>query len=387
MRHAPANDKPYPHYPGPPGPRRLNSEELNMQARHVGLTAFVVLTVIACLIAGCPKPQPQNQAGQLVENMPPPNEQGPAAGQAAQPAGNAADIEIALISNTVSPFWTAVEAGLEKAAADLGCKAYMVGCKTGQLDEQRRLLESAEAKGVKGIAVSPLDTQALTPVIDEIVGRDIPVVAIDSDCPGSKRYCYVGSDNAAGGKMLGEYVKEKLPEGARVYLFVGEAGVENSKARINGFKETVAEKKIEVVDVMQDHSVMNRARSNVEDVMQKDPKVAALVGIWSYNLPAIAAAVKEAGKHDSILVVGFDAEPATLQSLEAGDIDATVVQNPYGFGYKSVEILFHLAMGNEDKLKELVPESKIVDTGLELVTPDNLGEFRKKLEERGIESS
>jgi ribose transport system substrate-binding protein len=138
---------------------------------------------------------------------------------------------------------------------------------------------------------------------------------------------------------------------------------------------------------MQDHSVIGRARSNVEDVIQKHPDIDALVGIWSYNLPAIAAAVKESGKRDQVLVIGFDAEPATLQSLEAGDIDGTVVQNPYGFGYKSVEILFHLASKNEDKLKELVPDNKIVDTGVELVTPENLGDFKAKLKERGIESS
>ncbi|MBP8954104.1 MAG: sugar-binding protein [Armatimonadetes bacterium] len=347
--------------------------------------ALVALSLALLSITGCPRssedtaavpPQPEAAGG--VEGAP----TAPAEGAPA-----ASDIEIALISNTVSPFWTAVEAGLEKAAADLGCKAYMVGCKSGQLEEQRRLLESAEAKGVKGIAVSPLDTKALTPVIDEIVDRGTPVVAIDSDCPGSKRYCYVGSDNAAAGRLLADYAKKKLPEGAKCVLFVGEAGVENSQARINSFKEGVAEKKIEVLDVMQDHSVIGRARSNVEDVIQKHPDIDALVGIWSYNLPAIAAAVKESGKRDQILVIGFDAEPATLQSLEAGDIDGTVVQNPYGFGYKSVEILFHLASKNEDKLKELVPDNKIVDTGVELVTPENLGDFKAKLKERGIESS
>ncbi len=351
----------------------------------LSVTLVVCLAVLS-LLAGCPKPPPAIPTGPGV-NAP---TQGPSPDAGADAATTDVDpstIQIAVISNAVSPFWTAVEAGVERAAEDLGCKAYLVGCKSGQLAEQRQLLESAEAKSVAGIALSPLDTQALTPVIDEIVDRGTPVVCIDSDCPGSARYCYVGSNNYAGGQLLADYAKKVLPEGAETFLFVGEAGVENSKARINGFTEGVAEKKIEVVDVMQDHTVANRARANVEDVMQKSPDVGALVGIWSYNLPAIAAAVKEANKHDTIKVIGFDAEPNTLQGLEAGDIDAAVVQNPFGFGYKSVEILFYMATKNEAKLKKLVPEDKIVDTGVELVTRENLDEFKEKLAERGIESS
>jgi len=346
----------------------------------IALLAALVL-VVAAVITGCPQ-----QTG-TPSSVPSPQEFAGLQPEPGKPSVDPGSVEIAVITNTVSPFWTAVEAGVERAAADLGCKAYLVGCKSGQLEEQRRLLENAEAKGVAGIAVSPLDTKALSTVIDQIVDRGTPVVCIDSDCPGSARHCYVGSDNYAGGQMLGEYANEVLKQGAKCAIFVGEAGVENSKARIEGFKKTVAEKGIEVLDVMQDHSVTGRARSNVEDIIQKYPDIDALVGIWSYNLPAIAAAVTEQGKHDTIKVIGFDAEPTTLGALEAEQIDATVVQNPYGFGYQSVQILYGLAVDDEAKLAELVPRDKVVDTGVELVTPDNLAAFKQKLAERGIESS
>lgn len=344
------------------------------------LCATLVLSIL-----GCPPGQ------DTAPGVPTPLPTRPDAPMPTQPAAKSnvdpGTIEIAIVTNAVAPFWEPMTVGMEKAREELGCKASWQGPPKAQVSEQKRILENYVSKGVSGIAVSPLDKDAISPVIDEIADGGINVLCIDSDTPDSKRYCYIGTNNLEAGKALGDKANELLPEGGRCVCFVGTMAAQNAQERVKGFTDTVAEHDVEVLDVMQDQTDKNKARKNVEDVIQKYPDIDALVGIWSYNLPAIAEAVKEARKHDTIKVIGFDAEPATIQGLENGDIDAAVVQKPYQFGYLSVKILFALATNDEATLKQLVPESRIIDTGVDIWTPDNVAEMKRKLEELGVKSS
>ncbi len=344
---------------------------------------WIMLAIVpVVLIIGCPAPKPEPIS------TPPETSAAPPSPEAGKASGiDPSTIEVAIVTNAVAPFWDPMKVGMERAAEELGCRASWQGPAHAQVSEQKRLLENYVSKGVKGIAVSPLDAPAIKPVIDEMVDDGTHVLCIDSDVPDSKRYCYIGTNNLEAGKVLGEKAKELLPEGARCVCFVGTMTAQNAQERVKGFKEAVAEKKIEVVDIMQDKTDKNTARKNVEDTIQKYPDIDALVGIWSYNLPAIAEAVKEQDLHKTIRVIGFDAEPATILGLENGDIDATVVQKPYEFGYQAVKILFALATDDQEALKSLVPDSKLIDTGVDVWTPENVAAEKAKLAELGVESS
>ncbi len=91
---------------------------------------------------------------------------------------------------------------------------------------------------------------------------------------------------------------------------------------------------------MVDDVDLARARDNVRNAIQnhKD-KLRSLVGIWSYNAPAIADVVKEMGnRKKDFTVVAFDAEPIAIKKSARGTIDAMVVQNPYQMGYQGVRL-------------------------------------------------
>ena len=89
--------------------------------------------------------------------------------------------------------------------------------------------------------------------------------------------------------------------------------------------------KIKIVDTRTDDVDRSRAKTNVEDIIAANDDVAALVGLWAYNGPAILEAVKAADKVGKIKIVAFDEEDATLQGVKDGHIHATVVQQPYQF--------------------------------------------------------
>ncbi len=334
------------------------------------LVVLAVLTLVGCKQQPSEAPQP---------NIP-----------LAKPEPTVKTVRIGIVTNAVAPFWDPMEKGMEDAAAKLpGCEATWQGPQTSRVAEQLRLIENYVARGVDGLAISPLEAKAIAPKINELIDNGINVICIDSDIPDCKRLAYIGTNNIKAGEAIGrELVKILNGRPAKVVAFVGTMSAQNARERLEGFKRATRDHNIEVVDVKQDNTDKGKARRNVEDTLQAMPDVNVLLGLWSYNLPAIAAAVKEAGKRDKIVVVGFDAEPATLEGLQKGDIDATVVQKPYYFGYLSVMVLYNMARCGVEAVQMVLPQpDHVVDTGVVIVTPDNVKQFIEYLHSLGVESS
>lgn len=132
---------------------------------------------------------------------------------------------------------------------------------------------------------------------------------------------------------------------------------------------------ITILDTRTDLTDRARAKQNVEDTLIRYPDINCLVGLWSYNGPAILSAVKDANKQGQVPIVCFDEEEDTLQGIADGAIHATVVQQPYEFGYQSVRILAALARGD----KSVIPADKIFNIPVKIITKDNVQQFRDNL--------
>jgi len=88
--------------------------------------------------------------------------------------------------------------------------------------------------------------------------------------------------------------------------------------------------------------------------------------------------VDAVGKTEKVKAAVFDEEEGTLTGIDKGSIAVTVVQKPFEFGYQSSKWMHDLATKGEQAMKA-IPESKVVDTGVEIINKDNVGDFRKKL--------
>src|SRR5262249_16990217 len=157
------------------------------------------------------------------------------------------------------------------------------------------------------IAISPVDPANQTQMIDDAAARAL-VVTHDSDAPASKRVCYIGTDNVAAGRQAGALIKEALPSGGKIMIFVGKIDAANARERYQGIQETLAGGSVQILDVRTDDTDRVRAKTNVSDTLVRYPDVAALVGLWSYNGPAILNAVRDAGRVGTVKIVCFDEE-------------------------------------------------------------------------------
>lgn len=189
----------------------------------------------------------------------------------------------------------------------------------GTAATQKKDIDDLLARGLDGIAVSPVDPANETQYLNGVAAKTNLITA-DSDAAASRRLCYVGTDNRAAGEMAGDLLKRALPQGGQVMLFVGKADAQNAHDRIAGIRDALRGSRVTILGVRTDDADHARAKKNVADTLAEYPHIAGLVGLWSYNGPAIAEAVRAKGRAGKVRVVAFDEEDQTLDAVRDGII-------------------------------------------------------------------
>jgi ribose transport system substrate-binding protein len=282
---------------------------------------------------------------------------------------------LVFVANGASDFWKAAEAGVKKANAEL--PNYDMQFKYPSQSAaaiQQRLMDDLVAAGVSGIMVSAVDPKTETEALAKIAKQTL-LLTTDSDAAKSGRVAYIGSSNVAAGKQVGEILKKALPDGGKCMAFVGLPGADNAKERIQGIKDVIGGTKIEIVDVRADDIDMARAKRNVEDTLTAHPDVNCMLGIYSYNIPQIYQALKEAGQLGKITVTGFDDDPITLGGIKEGTVVGTVVQQPFLWGYEGMKDMAKILEGD----KSFIPADGLIIIPTKVVDKSNVDEYAKEL--------
>lgn len=304
--------------------------------------------------------------------------------------------KLAFVTNCVAEFWTVAGHGVEAAKLEFGIDAVVRMPANGTAEEQKRILEDLLAKGVQGIAVSPKDPENMTALLDKIAGRAL-LITHDSDAPKSQRLCYVGMDNYDAGRMCGQLVKEALPNGGPVVLLVGNLDQDNARRRRQGVIDellgrdrdptrfdkqdaTLKVGKYEVRATFTDQFDRQKGKAAAQDALTRWSDVACLVGLFEYEPPLLLEAVKSAQRLGKVAVVGFDENEATLQGIADGNIHGTVVQNPYDYARKSLELLAKLVREPDAKKREaLLPKGRFLDIPARQIRKAEVAEFTADL--------
>jgi ribose transport system substrate-binding protein len=289
------------------------------------------------------------------------------------PAG--AQLKLAFVSNNASEFWKIATAGVRKYEKEAGVQVDVKLPPNGAVEEQNQILENLVSQGYNGIAISVIAPKDQVAEINR-AARKTNLITHDSDAATSNRLVYIGTNNFEAGKVLGKEIAKLLPNGGKMACFVGSIAADNAKQRLEGIKAAIKGTKIEIIDVKTDETDRAKARSNVESMINAHPDLALLCGLWSYNGPAIAAAIDASGKKGKILAAVFDEEDLTLKGIEDGIISCTVVQKPFEFGYQSSKLLHALATKGDAAL----PKEDVIDTGVDVINAANVAQFKARLD-------
>ncbi|MGH9236908.1 MAG: sugar-binding protein [Vicinamibacterales bacterium] len=321
-----------------------------MKLQMFWMKAGVLLLVLAHAVAGCRSAEEASSNG-------------------------AKTLRLAFVTNNSADFWTIARRGVEKADAELAdVEVDFRLTPPPEAAEQQRIVDDLLTRGVDAIAISPVDPQNQTRMINAAATRAL-VFTQDSDAPQSDRACYIGTDNVAAGRQAGQLIREAIPEGGSIMLFVGKLDAQNAQERIQGIKETLAGSNIRMIDVRTDDVDDVRAKANAADTLVRYPDIKGLVGLWSYNGPAILNAVREAGKVGRVKIVAFDEADETLAGVKDGAIHGTVVQQPFEFGYQSIVRMAQALRGD----RSFIPATEQIIVPTLVVNRSNVEEFTTKI--------
>jgi ribose transport system substrate-binding protein len=320
---------------------------------------------------------------------------------------------IAIVTNCADPFWDICAAGAKQGAIDFNAEVIFRQPDTLATEVQKPIIDALvrSPEGLSGLAVSVINPKAQTEDLKRI-GKDIPLVTMDNDAPDSGRLCYIGVDNREAGKAVARFVKKALPKGGTIAMFIGDTTSANGEARSGGVLEELATPERNGVpgkhpdnpqisgkfygnyflldgEVKEDGGPgTGKALTNAQAALDRIGGMAnvCLIGLYAYNPPAILEAARGKSLVGKITIVGFDENPITLKAIDDGAIVGTVVQNPYQYGYKTVEVLAAVARGDKSKVDEVnaaksMPYLVVTRDGKaepEIATPPN--EFRKASE-------
>ena len=281
----------------------------------------------------------------------------------------AEEAEYAFVIKPLSnQFWSDMQDGILEEAGRLGVKVDVYGANTEEdVEGQVTLMENVISKGYKAICVAPITSENLVQPIAEATKKGIYVVNIDEKVNlealkglEGAIYSFVASDNDQIGRLGGEYIAKQLGEaGGEVAVIAGKAGNPTGEARCNGAIAAMEEAGLEVVDVQPADYDRTKAYDVTTNYISKHPELKAIYcGNDTMALGAVEAA-KKAGRED-IIIVGTDGNEDAVTSIEAGELAATVAQDPGAVGARALQLMLEVVEKGEAIDIEAEPVSEAI---------------------------
>lgn len=277
--------------------------------------------------------------------------------------------------------WAPCWAGFQAAAADLGVQVELAGPSSLVAAEEVATVEQAAAMGATGIAVSPLEPNAFVDCINTTIAGGTPVICFDSDSAESDRLLYIGTSNYAAGEAGAAELARQIGGSGNVILFTM-VGQLNHMERLQGAQDYLAANcpDINVVSVLTSAESSAECASSFAAAMQAYPDVKGVFSTVATGTLGVAQTITEFG-YDGMVNIGFDTDPSILAKMDEGTCTGTIAQNYYVMGYNMLLQLYTYANGlinpyENWKEKGIVPLPSNIDTGVTVVTMDNIDLFR-----------
>ena len=282
---------------------------------------------------------------------------------------------VVIPKGTTHEFWKSIHAGARRAATDLDVDIIWKGpLKEDDREAQIGVVENFISRGVSGIVLAPLDDAALRVPVLNATRSGIPVIIIDSGLQSDDYISFVATDNHQGGRMAGQEMARRLEGRGRIVMLRYQEGSASTMKREQGFLDAIAESPDIVVVSDNQHGGATTesayaASENLLAPLQTQDGTLTIDGIFCPNESTtfgMLRALQDRQLNGQVRFIGFDSSEKLVEGLTAGDLDALVLQNPMAMGEIGVRTMVAHLQGK--------PVERRIDTGVVLVTRDNMNE-------------
>ncbi len=277
---------------------------------------------------------------------------------------------------TTHEFWKSIHAGALKAQQELTAQGIATRIiwkgplKEDDRDQQIQVVENFMVQRASGIVLAPLDSKALIRPVQNAQKAKVPVVIIDSGLESEDYVSFVATDNYKGGQMAGEQLAKLLGGKGKVILLRYAVGSASTEAREKGFLEVLG-KHADIKLISSDQYAGPTRETSYQASQNLLRRFGQEVdGIFCPNENStigMTMALRDIGRAGGkVKMVGFDAGSQSVADMKSGDVQGLIVQNPLFMGYKGVMTMVEHLRGK--------PVEKRIDTGVVLVTKENMGD-------------
>lgn len=273
------------------------------------------------------------------------------------------------ISNEFAPF---IRRGVVHAVEDFGANVELIGPVGPDAQVQIAELERLLEVGVDGLAISPVNSADLTPIINRYLQQGIPVVTYNTDNPESQRLAFIGQDLEKSGYEAAQLLAKFLGGRGDVIITTLDPNAQWSISREAGAHRAFAQyPDIRVLQRVTTGTEPQDIYNSIERVMQANKTIKGILSIECCSTPVAGEYIKRNRLMGQVTVVGFDELPQTLQLIKAGAVAASISQDPERQSFEAVRMLIDFINGKVSK-----PEN--VNTGITIVNSSNADEFANK---------
>jgi ribose transport system substrate-binding protein len=277
-------------------------------------------------------------------------------------------LNIAVIpKGTTHIYWKSVEAGANKAAAELNVKVTFIGPQ--REDDRSQQIVTNQALQNDAIVLAPLDAVALRDATKSVAEKGKPVVIIDSGLADSASFItsYVATDNREGGRIAARRLSELLEGKGKVAVLRYMQGSASTEQREEGFLEEI--KKSPGIEVVSSEQFSGATASQAQDVATNlltrlaSADGLSIQGLFCSNQTntyGMLQALRGKNLGGKVKFIGFDCDATFIDALKKGEMDSTILQDPVNMGYLGVKTAVAKLKG--EKVEPLI------DTGATLVT-------------------
>lgn len=270
------------------------------------------------------------------------------------PASAAEDMKIGFITKFPVPFFATMEnAAKAYAAAHPGVEIiFGQGTSATDIEGQIALIESMVTKGVKGIAITPVDPTVAS-TLDKAVAAGIKVVLMDNSIPNWKgQTALATTNNLEAGKIAGGYLKSVLKSGDKIGILEGVPGVPALDDRVNGMLEGLKGVDVNIVGKGGTDCTEEKGINVAQDILTANPDLKAIYAACGPPAAGAAQAIKNANLGRHVILVGFDFCCGESEAIAAGTEDASVAQFPARMAELGVDALVKAING--EKVESLI---------------------------------
>lgn len=265
-------------------------------------------------------------------------------------------------------YWEQLGEGAKEAAKSRNIIIQYVGNECIDFDSEIKFLEMAIASRIDGIITRGLDDDRFNAVLNKAAEKEIPVITVGVDAPNSKRVAYVGTSNYDAGLLAARRVFNMLPDGGKIAIITGGYELLQNNTWVNGFvKGLDNNRKFEVKTTLVSNMSILESMDKAQSILKSYPEINIFYCTDSIDTVGVARAVVDLNKVNSVKIIGFGNSPEILRYVEKGVVNATVAQRPSVIGKLAVENLYKYKKG------ERIP--KFIDTGMDVITYDNVKLF------------